>query len=122
MSRSRVSRRAALLRALGVLTLVGAALTGIAGTSFATALDEVDPGTPGATVSSGTVAAGVPLGTLTWAVAGFTLLVLGFVAASRAGRRDSVLTGPALSSGAIRTFQASTQETHGEPASAAMTI
>ena len=86
------------------------------------AVNGVNPTAPDTTVSSGPAAAGVSFGTLTWAVVGFALLVLGFVAASRTGRRDLAATRPSpMSAGAVRFFQAPTQEASSEPTSA-MTV
>lgn len=104
-----------------VLFGLGAALVATAGTSLAEASTE--PSAPATAVSSGPMVAGVSLGTFTWALVGFTVLVLGFIAASRSGRRDPQAAQPGLASaGANRSFQPSAHDAQGEPTAAAVIV
>lgn len=120
MSRSS-SVRAAVSRALVVLVALGATLIGLAGTSLATSVG--DPVTADTTASTSAGSFGVSIGTLTWAVVGFTLLVLGFIAASRSGRRQGAVVTTGIGSvGAAGLLQHQTPDAQGQPTSAVATV
>lgn len=124
MSRSR-SIRSAVPRALVVVGALGSVLLGMAGTAMADPAGLVQPGSAdpasSGSVSAGPVVAGVSVATFVWALVGFSVLVLGFIAASRSGRRVSAgRPGPAVA--ALRSYQPATSETQGDPASAAVIV
>lgn len=129
MSRSR-SPRAALSRMLVILVASCAALLVTAGTSLAASVGQATASVGRATSNtsvtadpSGTAIAGISLGTFMWAVVGFALLVLGFIAASRSGRRDAADGRSALlSAGSVRNVQPSAVESQGESTPSAVTV
>lgn len=117
------SPRAALSRTLVVLVVACGALVVTAGSSLASAVDQVNANSLGATVSSGPAASGISLGTLTWALVGFALLVLGFVAASRSGRRQGPVSTSGLGSTvALGLFQHPNPDAQEQPTSAVATV
>ena len=123
MSRSR-SARAALFRSFVVLTVAGSALVGVAGIALAGPVRGLDA-TVATAPSSGLVIAGVSLGTFVWALAGFGVLALGFIAASRSGRGDAVavLAGPTETSAVVvEPTGRSLPEAQGESKSSAVTV
>lgn len=106
-----------------VLVASCGALVVTAGTSLAASVNQVNPNTAVNAVPSGAAIAGVSMGTFMWAVAGFGLLVLGFIAASRSGRRDVADSRSALlPAGSIRTAAPSGVESQGEPTPSAVTV
>ncbi len=94
----------------------------MAGTSLAVSVSET-PSTSSSAVPPASGITGLSLGTVTWALVGITVLVLGFVAASLSGRRDPDAMHPSLAhAGAGHSFQPSTHEAQGEPTAAAVIV
>lgn len=128
MSRSH-SPLAALSRVVVILLAPCAALVLTAGTSLAATVSQAAASVSEATNSSvtadpsGTAIAGVSLGTFMWAVVGVALLVLGLIAASRSGRRDTADGRSALlPAGSVRNVQLSAVEPQGESTPSAVTV